>query len=183
MKNIPEYWTDVPGSEKYQVSNYGNFRRKLLNNKFKKLTVYLRRNKWLVIKVDFNGKYKEYPVHKIVSSVFLEKSPQPNMVLYHKNGVITDNYAGNIAWITREKLGKISGGKNSRCIPVIKLDIKTGEMIDFYNSISAAARDNYIHRSTICEVIRGESKTAAGYKWKKEENEFEDRRYEESCYL
>ena len=174
MVKIPEYWVDVPGSAKYQVSNFGNFRRKLKNNKFKKMTPYLRNNQWLMVKVDFNGKYKEYTVHKIVASVFLDEAPNKGMVLYHKNGIITDNYAGNIDWITRQKLGKRSGGTHSSCIPIIKLDPKNGEMVDFYKSISAAARDNYIHKNTICLALKGKLKTAAGYKWKVEGTEFED---------
>ena len=164
---IPEYWLDVPGSLKYQVSNYGSFRRKLKNGKCKPIKPYCKKDKWMVVKVDFNGKYGEHEVHKIVAAVFLEPSP-PNMVLRHKNGFIRDNYAGNLAWITRKDLGMQTGGKTSRCIPVVKLDPKTGEMLNFYNSISAAARDNYIHKETICLVIRGELKTAAGFKWVRE---------------
>ncbi|MFT9496623.1 NUMOD4 domain-containing protein [Anaerosolibacter sp.] len=173
MKKVPEYWLDVPGSEKYQLSNYGNFRRKLKNEKFKIITPYLRKNKWLKIKVDFNGKYKEHEVHKIVAAVFLEKPPKPGMVLYHKNGFVTDNYAGNLDWITRRKLGEKCGGLNSRSIPVIQLDAETGEIINFYKSIGAAARDNFIHKQSICDAIKGRSKTSAGFKWKVEGTEFD----------
>ncbi|SHJ75076.1 NUMOD4 domain-containing protein [Tepidibacter formicigenes] len=87
MRKIPEYWLDVPGSKKYQVSNYGNFRRKLKNGKVKPIKSYLKKNKWMVVKVDFNGTYREYEVHKIVADVFLEKRTSTNMVLYHKNGI------------------------------------------------------------------------------------------------
>ncbi len=171
-KKIPEYWTSVPGSNKYQVSNYGNFRR-IIKDRIKSIFPYLKKEKWLFVKVDFNGLYKEYQVHKIVASVFLDKPTNSDMVLYHKNGIITDNYAGNLEWITRSHLGKKTGGQNSRCIPVIQFDIKTGEIINFYKSISAAARDNYIHKETISQVIRGQLKTAAGFGWKIEGTEFE----------
>lgn len=173
MKRTPEYWLDVPGSEKYQASNYGNFRRKLKKGKLKPIKPYLKKDKWMVVKVDFNGKYREYEVHKIMAAVFLDDPPSTNMVLYHKNGVITDNYAGNIGWITKKELGKKTGGNTGRCIPVIQLNAETGEMINFYKSISAAARDNFIHKETICQVIRGDLKTAAGFKWKIEGAEFE----------
>lgn len=174
MKRVPEYWLDVPGSIKYQVSNYGNFRRKLKSGKLKTIKTWPRENRWIVVKVDFNGKYKEYEVHKIVAAVFLEPVPQPGMILHHKNTMVRDNYAGNLEWITRKELGKKTGGTSSRSIPVIKYDKDTGEMIDFYRSISEAAKANYIHKETICMVIRGQLKTAAGFVWKRETLEFED---------
>lgn len=98
----------------------------------------------------------------------LLESPEPGQVLYHKNELIRDNYAGNLAWIDRSKLGKKTGGKTTRSIPVLQIYAETGEIINFYNSIAAAARGNYIHKETICMVIRGQLKTAAGYKWRKE---------------
>lgn len=173
MKRTPEYWSEVPGSIKYQVSNYGNFRRKLKNGKFKPIKVYLRKNKWMAVKVDFNGVYQEYHAHVIVAAVFLDAPPIPGMILYHKNTLIKDNYAGNLEWITREELGKKTGGTTNRSIPVVKYDKDTGEIIDFYRSISDAARDNFIHKETICMAIRGKLKTAAGFVWKKESIEFE----------
>lgn len=173
MKSIPEYWLDVPGSGRYQVSNYGNFRRKLKNGKHKPIKAYPRKNKWLVVKVDFKGEYKEYEVHKIVAAVFLDEPEEEGMILHHKNTFIQDNYAGNLEWITRVELGRKTGGTTSRSIPVVKYDKDTGEMLDFYRSISDAARDNYIHKETICMAIRGQLKTAAGFVWKREGMEFE----------
>lgn len=168
MNNIPEYWVNITKSTKYQVSNYGNFRRKLKNGTFKFITTYVKKDKWEVVKVDFNGIYKEYPVHIIVADVFLDKPKDRTMILYHKNMCIRDNYAGNLEWITRKKLGQITGGNTSRSIPVIKCDKDTGEMLNFYKSISEAAKDNFIHKETICQAIKGKLKTAAGFIWKKD---------------
>lgn len=167
-KKIPEYWLYVTGSTKYQVSNYGNFRRVLKSGKTKEIKAYIKHDKWLVVKVNFNGTYKEYPVHIIVADIFLDKPEDKSMVLYHKNMCIRDNYAGNLEWITRKKLGEITGGNTSRSIPVIKYDKDTGEMLNFYKSISEAAKDNFIHKETICQAIRGQLKTAAGFVWKKD---------------
>jgi len=174
MSKVPEYWVMVPGSEKYQVSNFGHFRRLLKSGKTRPIKEYKKHDKWFVVKVDFYGIYTEWVVHTIVADAFMDK-PEPGLVLHHKNGFKFDNYAGNLEWITREELGKKTGGKTSKVIPVVKLDPKTGEMLNFYNSISAAARDNYIHKETICMVIRGKLKTAAGFGWRKEQcNDFEE---------
>ncbi|WP_024834127.1 NUMOD4 domain-containing protein [Ruminiclostridium josui] len=164
---IPEYWVMVPGSVKYQVSNYGNFRRILKSGKTKHIKTYRKHDKWNAVKVDFQGKYGEYVVHAIVAVAFLEK-PEPELVLWHKNGLRFDDYAGNLEWITRQELGRRTGGKNNNCIPVLKIDRKSGEIIDFYKSIREAARNNYISAESICEVIRGNQKTAAGFRWKRE---------------
>ncbi len=56
-------------------------------------------------------------------------------------------------------------------IPVEKIDPVTGEVLDYYRSIARAARDNYIHQYTIGLVVRGRLKTAAGYKWRKNQAE------------
>ena len=64
---IPEFWANVPGSIKYQVSNYGNFRRNLKTGKHRKIKPYLEHNRWMAVKVDFNGHYKAHIVHKIVA--------------------------------------------------------------------------------------------------------------------
>lgn len=184
---IPEVWKDIPGSEKYQVSNYGNFRKKLKKGGYRPIKTYCRKNKWMAVKCDYKGHYKEYIVHKIVSDVFPEPAEDFNeqyfgkkafdgitdassLVLRHKNGLIRDNYAGNLEWISKKELGKKTGGQ-SRAIPVLQLDVKTGKVINFYKSISAAARDNYINDETICMAIRGQLKTAAGYVWKRETSE------------
>jgi len=172
MKKVPEYWVDVPGSQKYQVSNYGNFRRKLKNGKLKNIKTYLRKNMWLAVKVDFMAKYAEYFVHHIVACVFLDKPESPDMVLHHKNTIKKDNYAGNLEWITKSELGKKTGGTTRKSIPVIKYDKDTGEMLDFYRSISDAAKSNFIHKETICMAIRGQLKTAAGFVWKRETDDF-----------
>jgi hypothetical protein len=169
MAKVPEVWLNLPGSLKYQISNYGHFRRKLKSGKFRKIKPYIRKEKWMAVKVDYQGKYQEYYVHHLMGAVFLEEPEDPKCtLLYHKNGFVRDNYAGNIDWIDPVTLGKRTGNTNSKAIPVLQIDPKTDEIINFYKSIGAAARDNYIHKETICMVIRGQLKTAAGYKWRRE---------------
>ena len=163
----PEYWVMVPGSTKYQVSNYGSFRRILKSGKTKPIKTYRRHDRYNAVKVDFKGKYGEQIVPNIVATAFLEK-PEPELVLWHKNGLKFDDYAGNLEWITRQELGRKTGSLCRQTIPVLQLDLKTNEVINFYRSIRQAARENYISAESICEVIRGNQKTAAGFGWKRD---------------
>jgi hypothetical protein len=165
---VPEYWMDIEGSKKYQVSNYGSIRRKLKKGGTKPVKPYLKHGKWLVVKIDFKGKYTEWEIHKIVASAFLDPPEENGMVLYHKNTQIYDNYAGNLKWITRSDLGKITGGLNSKCIPVVQYDRKTGEVINFFKSIRQAGKETYISNHAICQCVNGKSKSSMGYLWKKE---------------
>jgi hypothetical protein len=140
----PEHWKDIPGSASYQISNYGNVRRKKKSGGYRCIKPFLVKNKWLCIKVDFKGVYKTYAVHHIVAAAFNIRPTAAGQYLYHKNGLKHDNYAGNLEWMDRKELGKKTGAK-AVSIAVEKIDPDTGKVLDYYRSIARAARDNYIH--------------------------------------
>ena len=58
-------------------------------------------------------------------------------------------------------------------VPILKrdssrlmvLDKNTGEVLDFYENIAEAGRENYLSRETIRQCVRGKQKTAGGFKW------------------
>lgn len=60
---------------------------------------------------------------------------------------------------TREKIGKSNGHK------VIKIDPKTNEILNTYNSASDAARLNGLNHSKISRVCNGYRKTTGGFRW------------------
>lgn len=143
-----EYWLNVKGSdESYKISNYGRFKR-IIKDKEKFLLPYFRRGH-MSVKIKFDCIYKEWRVDKLVAVHFLEDAGQPGEVLYHKNGIKTDDYANNLAWISREKLGKLTGAKaNSKA--VVLVDKETMEIIDEYKSSREAARKlPYSHQSIL----------------------------------
>lgn len=49
---------------------------------------------------------------------------------------------------------------------VAKIDLKTGEIIDIYDSIALASRENNCDSSAISKVCRGKRNKCAGYFWK-----------------
>ena len=164
----PEIWVDIPNSKQYQINNFGDVRRKLKNGKVKSIVTYCVKNKWIAVKVEIGGIYKRRFVHHLMARAFHLYQTSPTQLLHHKNGLIRDNRVENLEWIDKGKLGKKTGSM-SASKAVRQIDPKTGETINYYKSAAAAARDVYIHKETIYMALRGQLKTAAEFKWERDE--------------
>lgn len=161
-----EIWKDIEDSKgKYQISSYGRVRR-VCKTKCRLLTPFIRKGKWLHVKVTINNKSKDIAIHKLVAKHYMVDDIVHGNI-WHKNGNIYDNYFDNLEDISREELGKRTGAK-SKSMPVLKLDPVTNEVLDEYSSMAEAGRHNYLHRETIRMCVRGRLKTAGGYKWRLE---------------
>lgn len=155
-----EIWKKVLNTRNhYEISNYGRVKRIYRNGRIKLLRPYIKHNKWLVIKID----NKESTVHKLVADAFL-KQPK-GTVIYHKNNRF-NNHADNLGFKTRSELGKKFGVNG---VPVIKIDRVTDEILDSYDNMAEAGRDNYLSKETIRQAVAGELKTAGGFIWKIDE--------------
>lgn len=156
-----ETWKDIPGYDgKYQADREGNIRRIYQSGKSRLMTAYIKkstRNRRMVVKLTKDGNAKEETMIEIMAKTFLGPKPKDH-VPYHKNGVQSDNYINNIAYISRKDLGKLTG-KNSRRKPVAKID-KCGEIVEFYPSAREAARKNYMSYQTIIDRCNGKCKSA-----------------------
>ena len=158
-----EIWKTVDFNNKYLISNYGRIKRVYKNGKDRLLMPYIKKkNKRLVIKISKNGKQKEHFIDHLVSDMFL--GHKEGMCRYHKDGNIYNNRVENIGFITRKELGRRTGSK-SKSIPVLKIDIETGEVLEEYDSIRQAGKENYISYESIRLCIAGKSKTSGGFKW------------------
>lgn len=145
---------------KYFVSDLGRVKR-YYNKKERIVMQYTRKEKKTLYCKIFNN---ELRVHKIVAMYFLEKPENDNMVVYHIDGNLSNNDCENLKWISSKKLGEITGGTaNSK--PVLKIDIETDKVLDFYESYAEAGRDNYLHRSSIKNAIDSNQAIAGGFKW------------------
>lgn len=87
------------------------------------------------------GKKDVLAVHLLMRDVWM-KGKRPNMVVYHRNGDVTDPCLHNLAYIRKSELGKKSGGKANR-IPVVKID-RNGEIVECYRSAREAGRKNFM---------------------------------------
>lgn len=116
MKNIQEInykdeiWEKILDS-KYEISNYGKIRR-FYKYKYRYLKTF-RKGSIQVIKLHIDKKEKVYNVAKLVIETFNRKVNREEVV-YHKNGIISDNRLSNLQIISRSEAGKMTGWKSRR---------------------------------------------------------------------
>ena len=175
-------WKDIKGFEgKYQVSYSGEIRRLYKNTEPRILKPYkkagngrkITRNRLFIGLVDYKGKKHVFMVHQAVGRHFLGKLPCKEMVLHHKNGTVTDNWASNLAYIDRRSLGKKTGASSNRQ-PVVKIN-KNGEIINVYSSAREAGRQNFMSYQTINDRCNNKCKKAFApdgyeYAWENKES-------------
>lgn len=162
IQNKPNMWKDIRGFEgKYQISYCGEVRRIYGSGKTRLLKPYrkaseqgrkIARNRLMVGLIDEKGKKHCRWVHQLVAEHFLPP-PKPGQVPYHINGVVTDNWASNIGYISRSELGKKTG-HISKAQAVIKID-RNGELVDSYRSAREAAKACFMSYQTIIDRCNG----------------------------
>lgn len=152
---VPTEWYDVPGyGGKYQINYYGHVRRALKNGRYKELHPYIKSsNGRRVVKLNC----KERTVMSLMRDTFIGELPQ-GYVLYHKNGLLTDDTLSNIGMATRSELGKLTGTWNECEMTVVKVN-SYGEIVDFYKSAREAGRKNYMSYQSILDRINGKVKS------------------------
>lgn len=160
-----EKWLKVKGyEERYEISDMGRIRR-LSDGGLMRPAI--NQNGYQHVVLSKNGKAKDFRVHRLVATHFIENKAGKRDV-NHKNGIKTDNRAANLEWLTHSEneLHKIyTLGTPSKllgaCRPVKCLN--TGVV---YRSISEAKRELNLPKSThIQEVCAGKLKQAKGLKW------------------
>lgn len=176
---IGEVWKDVKGYEgKYQVSNLGRVKslaRYRKNNgnsqtfqEEKILKQSINRNGYCIVELSLDAKRKRHSVHRLVAIAFInndEGKEQVNHIDENKQ----NNHIDNLEWCTcKENMNHGSHNKKmaaTKGTAVIRID-KEGNCEEFY-SMSEAARQTGISQSCISECVRGITKSAGGYYWRK----------------
>lgn len=92
-----------------------------------------------------DGSYKTRPVKKLMIDAFYGGN-KPGVSYGFKNGSFMDCSLTNLYPATKEQILKRSGGHNRR--PVSKIDSK-GNVVEFYSSVSEAAKKNHLDRRSI----------------------------------
>lgn len=148
-------WYDIPGYDgKYQINYFGEIRRALKNGKYKTLPGYIKKsNNRHVVKID----YKEKTVLSLMRDTFIGELPK-GYVVYHKNGILTDEILSNIGIIKRSDLGKLTGTRNDQSFAIVKIN-SDGEIVDFYKSAREAGRKNFMAYQTILDRVNRKAKS------------------------
>lgn len=158
-------WKKIPGYNLYEISIMGDIRR-IYKTCVRNLKPTRKCDGLYVIRLIGNdGVRKEERVHKLMQKTFMSEPPGPGYVLYHMNGDRKDNCLNNLAYITRQELGKLHGHR-SRRKPVRKICPISNDIVEFYSSAREAARDNYISRQTVsdsCNRVKKTNMTVDGY--------------------
>lgn len=140
-----EKWKKILES-RYEVSNYGRFRR-LYKYKYRYLKTF-RKGSIQIIKLHINEKDKDYNVAKLVIESFNRKLKQDEVV-YHKNGIISDNRLSNLEITTRSEAGKRTGWQSHRKA-IVMLD-KEGVIKEIFKGTRDAAEKLFISRQTVSD--------------------------------
>ena len=100
METTNEIWRKCPAPYlRYEVSNLGRVRNAHTGQILKP-----RKDQkgYMIIDLCWQGNAKTYKVHRLVALAFCEGYSK-DLEVNHRNGIKSDNYAGNLEWVTRSE--------------------------------------------------------------------------------
>ena len=175
---------DIPGFEDYyQVNENGIVKGKdrlVWNGKGYKLQtgniIKQQTNKkgYKLVYLSKKHHKKTCLVHRLVALTFI---PNPNNYeqVNHIDCNKSNNNVNNLEWCTNlyNQRHAIANGRIHRSlncgkkrIKVMKIDIKSGEILEKYDSIAEAGRINNLNAANINSVCKGLRNFCGGYIWK-----------------
>lgn len=168
---MTEIWKDIKDYEElYQVSNFGRV-KSLYTNRILKGSKN-NRGGYLKVSLCKNNIKSTKTIHRLVAQAFIpnpENKPQVNHIDEDK----TNNMVSNLEWMT-SKENNNHGTRNERAskaisksksIPIIAINLKTGESQEFYGT-NECARQLGLHDSNITHVLKDRYKQTGGYTFK-----------------
>lgn len=166
-----EIFKEIPGFEKYQVSNLWNVKSLDYKNtgKEKLLKPYVHNTWYVYVYFRKNNIKKGHSIHRLVLLSFYGKSKRE---INHKNGIKSDNRLENLEYCTRSDNLKHKYRelwyKNNFTEKRKKVKQYTREniFIKEWESITEASKKLNIDIANISAVCRGKAKSTWGYLWK-----------------
>jgi len=149
-----ELWRRIEYDPRYEVSNYGRFRKKNPKNGYRYLKPFRKKNLFLV-----KIKDKDFNCARLVANAFIQPLTTKDRV-YHKNKVESDNYYRNLEVIGLRELGKRTGhiSKSQRVV-----EVKGDEIIRDWPSARKAAKDLFISYQTVMDYCNKKVKKPMYY--------------------
>lgn len=179
-----EIWKPIDGYENlYEVSNYGRVKSlgngKSNNSKERFLKASKEGNGYLRVGLSKDGKKKDFKVHRLVASAFIENPnnlPQINHIDEDKQ----NNHVSNLEWCTaeynnnygthNERVAKsLTGVFNTKVSKAVFQYTKQGEFIAEFPSVSEVQRQLGYPIQHISHCCLGKRKSANGYIWRYKE--------------
>ena len=173
-----EIWKYIANYDNYEVSSFGRVRNKKTGRILKQA------NMGGYYGVGLSKiKTKTFQVHRLVTETFII-NPQNKAHVNHKDKNSLNNHLSNLEWNTPKEnnIHKSAGiiQTTNQNLAIWKIDIKTGDKIEKYNSIDLASKwifeqglSENIHsiKSSISCSIRGIYKSSFGFKWELDKDE------------
>lgn len=163
-----------------QLNRWGGSHTAKINGKL--LKQVCQRHGYLIVSLSKSGSARQYLVHRLVATAFIERPTDANTV-NHLNECKTDNRASNLEWLSlqdnihygtgvyrghanrdRQWHREHRGGLNPAAKAVKQLSLD-GEVINTFDCIIDAAKASGVCYSSICAAAKGKTKTAGGFKW------------------
>lgn len=175
-----EEWKPIKGFEAlYEISSFGRVKS---TGTFKAHPISIKNqrilsNGYCHVSLWKDNKEKNSMVHRLVAIAFI-LNPEHKKTVNHKKGIKIDNRFHQLEWATQgenashsfKELGRKSymkGLKGKDCRfskPINQYDLN-GNFIARHDSITEAANKVNTSRRNICHNVKGNQKTAGGYKW------------------
>lgn len=174
-----EEWRPIEGYANYMVSSYGNVKN--ANKKASNLLKPSNNGGYLQVGLSQNSKRYCASVHQLVARAFIP-NPENKDQINHKDKNPLNNHVSNLEWCTalennRHRSDGVKQTTNQN-VRIWRVDAKTNEKLELYNSINDAAlwvqeqkltNVEFAHiRAHLSANNTGKLKTGYGYKWEKD---------------
>jgi len=161
----------IKGFENYVISDCGV----ITNTKTGRV---LKQNKnqkgYCQVQLSNNGYSKTISIHREVFKNY-NGVIKHGLEINHIDGNKENNCSSNLEQVTKKEnmlkaveLGLVKVGKECNLsVPVQKIDVITGEVLEEFGSINIASKKTGVAGSAISMVCNNKRVTAGGFKWKK----------------
>lgn len=174
-----EEWRDVVEYEDlYSVSSFGRILCKEKEGRQARLMSPFRSNKhrkqsYLHVKLCKNNRYRHYTVHRLVARAFIP-NPENYPCIDHIDGNGENNVFKNLRWCTRsmnnrnpisiERQSLSHKGKVMNSIRRKVVQLKDGNIVKIYDSLSCAEKDGFRH-SCVSRACSKQLSKYKGFEW------------------